>query len=146
MDTFIPTPRQKTGEKLALSDYVSEGGDVVGAFAITVNKSFVQRLEQLKSEDSDPYKSLLLQTLGDRLVEAAAEYLSAELKKSGWGGIRPAIGYPILPEQKTIFLLADVLDMKGIGISLTENGAMYPQASVAGFYIGNTKAKYFDAR
>lgn len=145
-DIFIPTPRQKAGEKLALSDYVSEEGDVVGAFAVTVNRAFVQRLEQLKTEDSDPYRSLLLQTLGDRLVEATAEYLSAELKKTGWGGIRPAIGYPILPEQKTIFLLADVLDIEGLGISLTENGAMYPQSSVAGFYIGNPKSKYFDAR
>lgn len=145
-DVFIPTPRQKSGEKLALSDFVSEEGDVVGAFAVTVNRAFVQRLEQLKTEDSDPYRSLLLQTLGDRLVEAAAEYLSAELKKKGWGGIRPAIGYPVLPEQKTIFLLENVLDMKGIGISLTENGAMYPQSSVAGFYIGHPKSRYFDAR
>lgn len=144
-DIFVPTPRQKSGERLSLCDFIDKD-DVVGAFAVTVNKNFVQTLENLKREDNDPYKSLLLQTLGDRLAEAAAEYLSRELLAVGWGGIRPAVGYPILPDQRAIFLLAEALDMGGIGISLTENGAMYPQSSVAGFYIGHPNAKYFDAR
>jgi 5-methyltetrahydrofolate--homocysteine methyltransferase len=144
-EVLIPTPRQKEGERLSLCDFVDKD-DVVGAFAITVNSSFIQTLELLKKEDDDPYKSLLLQTLGDRLVEAAAEFLSQELRVAGWGGIRPAVGYPVLPDQRVMFLLAEVLDLAGIGIQLTENGAMYPQSSVAGFYIGNPNAKYFDAR
>ena len=144
-EIFIPTPRQKGGEQLSLCDFVGKD-DVAGAFAVTVNKNFVQTLETLKKEDDDPYKALLLQTLGDRLAEAAAEFLAQELRASGWGGIRPAVGYPVLPEQRTIFLLAEMMDMGGIGIRLTENGAMYPQSSVAGLYIGHPNAKYFDAR
>jgi 5-methyltetrahydrofolate--homocysteine methyltransferase len=144
-DVIIPMPRQKEGERLSLCDFVNQD-DVVGAFAVTVNKSFIQTLEMLKKEDADPYKSLLFQTLGDRLVEAASEFLAQELRAVGWGGIRPAVGYPVLPDQRTIFLLAELLDMGGIGIRFTENGAMYPQSSVAGFYIGNPNAKYFDAR
>jgi 5-methyltetrahydrofolate--homocysteine methyltransferase len=144
-EIFIPTPRQKGGEHLSLCDFI-EQDDVVGAFAVTINKNFIQTLENIKKEDSDPYKILLLQTLGDRLVEAAAEFLSRELLDAGWGGIRPAVGYPVLPDQRVIFLLAEALDIRSIGISLTENGAMYPQSSVAGFYIGHPNAKYFDAR
>lgn len=142
---MIPTPRQKGGERLSLCDFVGQD-DVVGAFAVAVNKNFIRVLESLKQEDDDPYKCLLLQTLGDRLAEAAAEFLSRELRTAGWGGIRPAVGYPVLPEQRTIFLLAELFDMGSIGIRLTENGAMYPQSSVAGFYIGHPNAKYFDAR
>jgi len=144
-EVVIPTPRQKEGERLSLCDFVNQD-DVVGAFAVTINKSLIQTLENLKKEDVDPYKTLLFQTLGDRLVEAAAEYLAQELRVAGWGGIRPAVGYPVLPDQHTIFLLDKVLNMAGIGIRLTENGAMYPQSSVAGFYIGHPNAKYFDAR
>ena len=143
---FVPTPRQKGGEHLALADFVDRDEDTVGLFAVTVNRKFVAVLERLKEDDRDPYRSLLLQTLGDRLVEAGAELLSQELRKAGWGGIRPAVGYPVLPEQSVIFLVEKMIDMRGIGITLTENGAMYPQASVAGFYIGNPRSKYFDAR
>ncbi len=81
-----------------------------------------------------------MQTVGDRLVEAASEYLH---QQTGWEGIRPAIGYSSLPDQRSIFILAEAIDFKRIGISLTENGAMYPQASVCGLYIGNPKAEYF---
>ncbi|MBR4708672.1 MAG: methionine synthase [Bacteroidaceae bacterium] len=144
-EVMIPTPRQREGEHLSLCDFVDRD-DVVGAFAVTINDSFIQTLENLKKEDDDPYKCLLLQTLGDRLAEAAAECLAQELHVAGWGGIRPAVGYPVLPDQHTIFLLDKVLNMAGIGIRLTENGAMYPQSSVAGFYIGHPNAKYFDAR
>ena len=145
-EVFIPTPRQRGGERLALSDFVSADGDVVGLFAVTVNDAFVRHLERLKADDGEPYASILMQTLGDRLVEAAAEFLSSELKQTGWNGIRPAIGYPILPDQKIIFLLAEMLHLDSIGIRLTENGAMYPPSSVAGFYINSTKSHYFDAR
>ena len=144
-EVVIPTPRQKDGERLSLCDFVDQD-DVVGAFAVAVNNNFIQTLEMLKKEDNDPYKCLLLQTLGDRLAEAAAESLTQELRAAGWGGIRPAVGYPVLPDQRTIFLLEDLLDISSIGIRLTENGAMYPQSSVAGFYIGHPNAKYFDVR
>ena len=119
----IPTPRQQKemGTCLALCDYVSQGG-------------------------SD-YDVLLLQTVGDRLAEAASEYLSQKLNaENQWSGIRPAVGYPSLPDQKTIFLLARMIDYEAIGISLTENGAMYPQASVSGLYIPYPDAEYFSVK
>lgn len=143
----LPTPRQQkqSGTCLSLCDYVH---DYVGAFACTVSPRFVERLEQLKAQQGgSDYDVLLLQTLGDRLAEAAAEYLSQQLKtETGWCGIRPAVGYPSLPDQKSIFLLERLVDMKAIGIRLTENGAMYPQASVCGLYIGYPEAEYFDVK
>ena len=85
-----------------------------------------------------------MQTVADRLAEAGAEYLSKELEKENdWKGIRPAIGYPVLPNIKEIFNVAKLIDYKSIGISLTENGAMYPQASVSGLYISHPEVHYF---
>ncbi len=138
----IPTPRQQWGEHKSLCDYVSaDGNDYIGMFATTVSQAFIERLEHLKkTKGNSDYDALLMQTVGDRLVEAASEYLH---RQTGWDGIRPAIGYPSLPDQHSIFILAEAIDFKRIGISLTENGAMYPQASVCGLYIGNPKAEYF---
>ena len=138
----IPTPRQQWGEHKSLCDYVSaDGNDYIGMFAATVSQAFIERLEHLKKmKGNSDYDALLMQTVGDRLVEAASEYLH---RQTGWDGIRPAIGYPSLPDQHSIFILAEAIDFKRIGISLTENGAMYPQASVCGLYIGNPKAEYF---
>ncbi len=164
--TVIPTPRQSRpnaeGYCLSLCDYVAPQGmnDHIGAFAITVSSSFVEALEALKRQ-GEPYDSLLMQSLGDRLVEAASEWLHEQVRKTIWGyapderldiqdlykakyqGIRPAIGYPSLPDQKTMFLMDELIGLSSINIRLTENGAMYPQASVCGLYIANRKAEYF---
>ena len=140
----FPTPRQQkeAGTCLSLCDFVD---DCIGAFACTVSERFVQRLESLKQgRGGSDYDVLLMQTVGDRLAEAAAEYLARRLKdENHWEGIRPAVGYPSLPDQKSIFLLARMIDFGAIGISLTENGAMYPQASVSGLYIPCPEAEYF---
>ncbi len=143
----LPTPRQQKdqGTCLSLCDYIN---DCVGAFACTVSEKFVQRLENLKqTHGGSDYDVLLLQTVGDRLAEAASEYLAERLKNENqWGGIRPAVGYPSLPDQKSIFLLAKMIDFDAIGIRLTENGAMYPQASVSGLYISYPDAEYFSVK
>ena len=158
--TTIPTPRQavvdprgkRREQCLALCDYVSpKGNDYLGAFAATVSPRFVEDIERVKAEGNDDYEAILLQTLGDRLAEAASEYLGRELaegysidgKEEHWRGIRPAVGYPSLPDQKTIFLLDTLLRYDDIGIRLTENGAMYPQASVTGLYLSHPEAEYF---
>ena len=164
--TVIPTPRQSQpnaeGYCLSLCDYVAPQGmnDHIGAFSITVSSSFVDELETLKQQ-GEPYDSLLMQSLGDRLVEAASEWLHEQVRKTIWGyapqeqltlkemfqahyqGIRPAVGYPSLPDQKTMFLMDELIGLSSINIRLTENGAMYPQASVCGLYIANRQAQYF---
>lgn len=165
-NTIIPTPRQSTtnqeGEALALCDFIAPQsyGDHIGAFAITVSQSFVEELEKLKAS-GDVFDSLLMQSIGDRLVEATSEWLHAKVRGELWGydtneeigvkemfqaryqGIRPAIGYPSLPNQRNIFPIGKLLNIEDIGISLTENGAMYPQSSVCGLYIASPHAKYF---
>ena len=164
--TVIDTPRQRRPdadrECLALADFVApEGaGDHIGVFAVTLSASFVEELEQLKAEGRH-YESLLMQSVGDRLAEAASERLHAETRRKLWGyapdedltpkqmfgaaysGIRPAVGYPSLPDQRAIFKLAELIDFASIGIRLTENGAMYPQASVCGLYLASPHAHYF---
>ena len=162
----IPTPRQRhpnaEGECLALADFVAPEGmdDHIGVFAVTVSASFAANVERLKA-DGDQYAALLMQSLGDRLAEAASEMLHARVRRELWGyapdedlsvkqmyraefrGIRPAVGYPSLPDQRTIFHLAQLIDLGAIGISLTENGAMYPQSSVCGLYLASPHARYF---
>jgi len=153
---ILPTPRQTTnspaivqaiakGEEYhlkSLSDFVT---DSIGVFACTMSPALVERLEQLKaSQGGGDYDALLLQTVADRLAEAASEYLNRELdQQKGCHFIRPAIGYPSLPDQKSIFLLAQLIDFEALGIRLTENGAMYPQASTCGFYFSHPQAEYF---
>ena len=153
--TRIHTPRQaafdahgrKREQCLALCDYVSpNGNDYIGVFAATVSPFFVEEIEHMKKEGTDDYETILLQTLGDRLAEAASEYLSRELAEGEchWMGIRPAVGYPSLPDQKAIFSLDALIHYSDIGITLTENGAMYPQASVTGIYLSHPEAVYFN--
>ena len=111
--------------------------------------------------EKDPYKHLLVQPLSDRLAEAATEKMHEYVRKEVWGyakeenltipellvekyqGIRPAVGYPSLPDQSINFLLNELLDMRQIGISLTENGAMYPHASVCGLMFAHPASEYF---
>lgn len=160
----IPLLRQQTQRRaddplLCLSDFVrplSSGiKDTVGVFAATVPAEMDRIYEQ------DPYKHLLVQTLADRLAEAATEKMHEYVRKEAWGyasneqlpipellqehfqGIRPAVGYPSLPDQTVNFILNDLLDMTQIGITLTENGAMNPHASVTGIMIAHPASRYF---
>jgi cobalamin-dependent methionine synthase I len=161
----FPLLRQQTqkldGDKfyLCLSDFVrplSSGiTDTVGVFASTVDTE----IEKFYKED--PYKQLLAQTLADRLAEACTEMMHEYVRKTAWGyakeenlsikelfseefqGIRPATGYPSLPDHSVNFILNDLLDMSQIGITLTENGAMNPHASVCGLMIAHPSAHYF---
>ncbi len=160
----LPLLRQQTkkregGPFLCLSDFVrplSSGiPDKVGVFAASVDAD----MEELFQED--PYKHLLIQTLSDRLAEAGTEKMHEYIRKVAWGyapdenltkaellveayqGIRPAVGYPSLPDQSVNFILDELLGMKEIGITLTENGAMHPHASVCGLIFAHPAAEYF---
>ena len=144
---------------LCLSDFVrplSSGiPDTVGIFAASCDGE-VELLYE-----NDPYKRMLVQTLADRLAEAATEKMHEYVRKVAWGyakdenlsipdllrekfqGIRPAVGYPSLPDQSVNFLLNDLLHMEQIGITLTENGAMRPHATVCGLILAHPAARYF---
>lgn len=151
------------GPYLCLADFVSphhkQVYDTVGVFAGTIDPE----VEHLYEEGAcaDDFKHLLCQTLADRLTEAAIEKMHEEVRRTYWGyapdenlttaelflekfqGIRPAIGYPSLPDQSLNIDLARILDFEEIGIHLTENGAMVPHGSVSGLMIAHPASHYF---
>lgn len=135
----LPTMRQQVKNEadryLSLADFISPFGDHIGTFAVTVDaEEAIHRLDN----EGESYKSLILQTLTHRLAEAATEYLH-----KGYPGIRPAIGYPSLPDQKLNLTLDCLLNAAEIGIIMTENGAMHPSSTVSGLYIFHPEARYF---
>ena len=156
--------KSKKNEYCSLSDFIapllSGKKDYIGAFAVTAGAGADKLLEKYSSE-GDEYNGLLLKSLLDRLAEAATEWLHAEIRRNVWGyasnenltisemlaakysGIRPAVGYPSIPDQSTNYLLHNLFNSEEIGITLTENGVMYPNASVSGFFFAHPESKYF---
>ena len=149
---------------LSLADFVApkgQGSDYMGAFAVTAGIGIEPLIEQYE-KDHDDYNSIMIKAVADRLAEAFAELMHAKIRKELWGyapqeafnneeliresyqGIRPAPGYPACPEHTEKGILFDLLEVeKNTGISLTESFAMYPAASVSGFYFMHEEAKYF---
>lgn len=159
--------QQKKSDKneyLCLSDFIasreSRKKDYIGAFAVTAGAGADAQLHRYE-EAGDDYAALLMKSLLDRLAETATEWLHEKVRREYWGyaadeklsiaelfavkyqGIRPAVGYPSIPDQTVNFLLHDMLATKEIGITLTENGVMYPNASVSGFFFAHPESKYF---
>ncbi len=165
----IPCLRQQQGNPpyLCLSDFLpphiistdscllTPDSSKLGVFATSVSLGLETDF------DSDPYQKMMAQLLADRLAEAAAERMHEQVRKEYWGyakdeklsipdmlvekfqGIRPAVGYPSLPDTSLNFVLDDLIDMKQIGIRLTESGAMKPHASVSGLMLAHPEARYF---
>lgn len=159
----LPMLRQQTpgndGYCLCLSDFIRPFSalrkDKIGVFATSVC------IKGGEAFPDDEYNKMLLQTLSDRLAEAGAERLHEEVRKRIWGyapeenltmdelhlgkfqGIRPAVGYPCLPDISLNFLIDKIIDFKSIGVKLTEHGMMTPHASVSGFMLSHPKARYF---
>lgn len=168
----IPFLRQqhagRSGYTLCLSDFIAPRSELpigtdnianrIGVFAASFK---VHASEQESSPLFPLPSSLITSTLADRLAEATAEKLHEEVRKHIWGyakeerltmrelhaekfqGIRPAVGYPSLPDQSINFLIDELLGFKEIGITLTSNGAMSPSASVSGFMLAHPQAHYF---
>jgi len=154
----LPMLRQQhdsTSPCLCLADFLHPVADRVGLFATSVDSGMESDF------DSDPYAKMMAQLLADRLAEATAERMHQEVRTRYWGyapdeqlssdelhmehfqGIRPAVGYPSLPDASLNFLLDRLLDMSQIGIRLTESGAMRPHASVSGLMMAHPQARYF---
>ena len=165
-DRRIPMLRQQevgSGYR-SLADYVAplDSADTssltskIGLFATSVDMGLETDFS------SDAYQKMMAQLLADRLAEASAEVLHEQVRKQLWGyapdenlsiadmliekfqGIRPAVGYPSLPDTSLNFVLDGLLDMKQIGIRLTESGAMKPHASVSGLMLAHPEARYFN--
>lgn len=145
----IPFLRQQRpnddGTCLCISDFINEGGRV-GVFATAVHCGNNSH-KPFFDNSVDPYRELLQLTICDRLAEAAAEQLQREVEETHSLGkdfiIRPAVGYPSIPDMSINFLLNDLCGFDKIGISLTENGMMQPHSAVSGFIISHPQARYF---
>jgi len=150
---------------LALADFVAPKAkgvqDYIGTFCVSTGFG-VQEIAKRFEKENDDYNSIMIKALADRLAEAFAEFLHREIRIRYWGyspeesltneqlikerykGIRPAPGYPACPdhlEKQTLWELMDV--EKNIGVTLTESYAMWPAASVSGYYFAHPEAKYF---
>lgn len=161
--------RQQTEKKefpnYCLSDFVapkdSGKADYIGAFAVTGGLEEDALADQYEQQHDD-YNKIMLKALADRLAEAFAEYLHQQVRKEHWGyapdedlpneelirekyqGIRPAPGYPACPEHTEKAKIWQLLDVeKQIGMQLTSSYAMWPGASVSGWYFSHPESKYF---
>ena len=152
--------KTESNVSLSLCDYIAPKNDFVGVFAVTVGRQIHDLILQAQERDDD-YRAMLMQTVADRLVEAATEYIHKRVRIELWGyaideienttnllrqyyqGIRPAVGYPSLPDQSVIFQLDKLIDLNEIGVSLTENGAMLPASSICGLMIAHSESRYF---
>jgi len=151
--------------QLCLADYVaprdSGVADFIGAFAVTAGIGIEEHVARFEAAHDD-YSAILLKALADRFAEALAEYLHQRVRREFWGfapdeqlsneqlireeyrGIRPAPGYPACPEHSEKATLWRLLDAEAAtGIRLTESFAMYPAASVSGWYFAHPQARYF---
>ncbi|NLV51826.1 MAG: 5-methyltetrahydrofolate--homocysteine methyltransferase [Bacteroidales bacterium] len=159
----LPMLRQqvpgKDGFCLCLSDFIrpktSLKQDRIGVFATSAQMETEQNFHQ------DEYNQMMYQTLADRLAEAGAERLHEEVRKSTWGyapnehltieelhqekfqGIRPAIGYPCLPDISLNRVIDNLIHLDSIGVTLTSSAMMQPHASVSGLMISLPQAHYF---
>ncbi|MGE4061957.1 MAG: methionine synthase [Rhodospirillaceae bacterium] len=149
----------------ALADFIApkESGvaDYIGAFAVTAGIGTEEKVREFE-RDQDDYNSILFKALADRLAESFAERMHQRVRKEFWGydpgerltneqliaeayrGIRPAPGYPACPDHTEKALLWRLLDAeRNAGVKLTDSFAMWPAASVSGFYLAHPEAAYF---
>jgi 5-methyltetrahydrofolate--homocysteine methyltransferase len=149
----------------SLADFVAPTGtgvaDYVGGFAVTAGVGAQDKIAEFK-EALDDYSAILLESVADRLAEAFAERLHERVRKELWGyapdedldnvelikeqyaGIRPAPGYPACPDHTEKATLWELLDVAAsTGIELTESMAMWPGASVSGWYLSHPESQYF---
>lgn len=147
-----------------LSDFIAPKDDFIGTFAVTTGHGIEALVKEFEDQQDD-YNAIMAKVIADRLAEAFSERLHERVRKEFWGfsaneelnnealikenykGIRPAPGYPACPdhaEKDKIWKLLNVEE--NTGISLTESRAMYPAASVSGWYFSHSKSRYFSIK
>ena len=150
---------------IALADFIAPKAtginDYMGAFCVSTGFGTAELAAEFE-KDHDDYNSIMIKALADRLAEAFAEYLHEKVRKEYWGyasnevlsnqelikegykGIRPAPGYPACPDHTEKLTIWELLQVKEtIGVELTDGLAMWPAASVSGYYFANENSKYF---
>ena len=148
-------------DSLSLADYLDYENDYIGAFAVTAGHGIEEHIKRFE-DDLDDYSAIILKALADRFAEAFAEWAHQKVRTELWGyasdetlnneelirekfqGIRPAPGYPSCPDHRQKLDIWCLLDAeKRTGITLTDSLAMWPTASVSGFYFSHPDARYF---
>ena len=156
---FLRQQLKTSKHNLCLADYI-DNDDYMGVFVCTAGIDIENQLNVFK-KDLDDYNSILLKSLADRLVEALTEYIHEKVRKDIWGyssmenynnddlikekysGIRPAPGYTACPDHTEKIKIFKILNAERIGVSLTENMSMYPNATISGYYFSYPESKYF---
>jgi 5-methyltetrahydrofolate--homocysteine methyltransferase len=158
--------KKGTGKpNIALADFIAPKSsgmqDYLGSFCVSAGFG-VEEKARAYQDNLDDYNAIMVKALGDRLAEAAAEYLHELVRKEYWAyggsenltnadliaenykGIRPAPGYPACPDHQEKLTIWDLLEVESrIGVELTESLAMFPTASVSGWYFAHPDSKYF---
>ncbi|VAV89689.1 5-methyltetrahydrofolate--homocysteine methyltransferase, partial [hydrothermal vent metagenome] len=162
--------RKREGSyNMCLADYVApqDSGqsdykpDYLGGFVVTTGIGIEEKLKEFQATFDD-FNDILLKSLADRLAEAFAEHMHQQVRREYWGyapdealsneelirerydGIRPAPGYPACPDHTTKPALFELLDgTNNAGVTLTDSMAMFPTASVSGYYFSHPKSQYF---
>ncbi len=157
---FIKPKQQNNSQHQTTNTKQENSSDFIGAFAVSIHG--LEPHIKAFNEALDDYNKIMLQALGDRFAEAFAECLHLKTRKEYWGyatdehltndelihekylGIRPAPGYPACPDHTEKYKLFDLLNAtETIGMTLTENLAMYPASSVSGWYFANPQSQYY---
>ncbi len=162
----IVMPRQRKSDKqsvcLSLADFIGPQGygDHIGCFVVTIGETIRQMIARAVAEGDD-YRTILIKSVCDRLAEATSELVHYLTRTKYWAyspdekcdfeqfrhynyrGIRPAIGYPSLPDQQLMHTLSRMITPREIGVDVTVNGALNPSSSIAGFYFASPHAQYF---
>ena len=150
---------------MCLSDFIAPRStglaDYIGGFAVTAGVGVEEAAKDFEQQHDD-YSAIMIKALADRMAEAFAEHMHERVRKEFWGyaqdeqldndalireeyrGIRPAPGYPACPEHTEKGTLFDLLDAEErTGICLTDSFAMFPTASVSGYFMSHPKGTYF---
>lgn len=156
-------PRQKQSPYFCISDYQATSDSAVrdnlALFVVTAGKGVRQKAEEWKNK-GEYLKSHILSALALETAEGYAEWLHAKLRGL-WGSPDPAemtmmekfqakykgrrysFGYPACPELAQQKILFDLLHPEEIGVELTEQYMMDPEASVSAIVIHHPEATYF---
>ena len=159
-------PRQQVDKgadqpNYSLADFIAPKDDFLGMFAVTTGHGLEAIVKEFEDQNDD-YNAIMVKVLADRMVEALAERMHERVRKEFWGyasdeqinteglirekyvGIRPAPGYPACPSHEEKDKIWSLLEVeKNTGITLTETRAMYPAASICGWYFSHPESRYF---